>query len=404
MPSMSGSDANHKFQEVDWADVTRSRQWLTAPRVTFAVGVVVTAILFAYDRYVAHVYLISTWRVDPIDWVFLLGLVVLVAFGAVPAIKRWRSMTRYLRRLGARPATLFGAWFLGVFVIVGLIGPVVYPYPGLDFAQTNLPPVGFSTPVIPTECPGGITGEGFERFCQGSWDAPIGTNHRGFPMEFLLIEGARVALYVVVIGAAFVIPVAAITGVIAGLRGGLVDDLLMGYVDVQLSIPAIVVYFIGYIYWNPSLLLLLATFGLLSWGGIARLVRSEVLQRREDGHVMVARSLGASRLYIARRHILPNVTNTLVPAAFHLLALLVLIEAGVAFLGFHDIMLYSWGSTISEGINAEIAPQLIPRADVPTQHIWWVSTFPAVALTLTMVSLKLTGDGLRDALDPRREF
>ncbi|MFW6449076.1 MAG: ABC transporter permease, partial [Halobacteriota archaeon] len=247
-------------------------------------------------------------------------------------------------------------------------------------------------------------GEGFERHCHGSWDAPIGTNHRGFPMEFLLIEGARVALYVVVIGAAFVIPVAAITGVMAGLRGGLLDDLLMGYVDVQLSIPAILVYFIGYVYWNPSLLLLMATFGLLSWGGIARLVRSEVLQRREDGHVLVARSLGASRLYLARRHILPNVTNTLVPAAFHLLALLVLIEAGIAFLGFHDVMLYSWGSTIAEGINAEIAPQLLPRADVPAHHIWWVSTFPAIALTLTMVSLKLTGDGLRDALDPRREF
>lgn len=401
---MSESEAGPAFQRVNWDDMTRSRYVLTAPYIAFITGVIILAILLLYDTYVAHVYLISTWRVDPVDWVFLFGLVVLFAFGGVPLLQRRRSTRRYLRRLTARPATLFGSVFLVVFFIVGVLGPVVYPYPGLDFGRALLPPYGFSSPIIPPNCVGGISGEGFDRYCHGSMEAPLGTNQRGFPMEFLIIEGSRVALYVVTVTAAFVIPTAALTGVIAGLRGGLVDDLLMAYVDIQLSIPAIIVYFIGYVYWNPSLLLLLATFGLLSWGGIARLVRSEVLQRREDGHVMVARSLGASQLYIARRHILPNVTNTLVPAAFHLLALLVLIEAGVAFLGFHDIQLYSWGSTISESINAEVPPQLVSRADYPAHHTWWVSTMPAVALTLTMVSLKLVGDGLRDALDPRREF
>ncbi|WP_245998579.1 ABC transporter permease [Halalkalicoccus subterraneus] len=222
-------------------------------------------------------------------------------------------------------------------------------------------------------------------------------------MGFLLISGARVALYIVVFTAAFVVPLAAAVGIIAGLRGGLVDSLLMSYVDIQLSIPAIILYFLGYAYWNPSLLLLLATFGLLSWGGIARLVRSEVLQRREDGHVLVARSLGASRLYIAKRHILPNVTNTLVPAIFHLFAMLVLIEAGIAFLGFHDLELYSWGSTISESINAAVPGYVQSRADEPAYMIWWVSTLPALALTMTVFSFKLVGDCLRDALDPRQK-
>jgi peptide/nickel transport system permease protein len=137
---------------------------------------------------------------------------------------------------------------------------------------------------------------------------------------------------------------------------------------------------------------LLATFGLLSWGPVARLVRSEVLQRREDGYVVVARSLGGSDSYVARRHVLPNVTNTLVPAVFHLFAILILAEAGVAFLGFSNVELYSWGSTIAEGLSPD---------RMGAYQVWWISTVPAVALAATVVALKLAGDGLRDVLDPR---
>ncbi len=399
---MSDPDNSPQFQRVDWDEISRSKRYLTKPRITFIVGVFLLAIAIAYDTYVARVYFILNWQLELIDWVFLFAMLVLIAFGVVPALQRRRSVARYLKRLISRPAALFGTVFIGLLVIVGFVGPILYPYPGLDFGEAFIPPVGFETSIVSPDC-AQVTGEGFDRICHGTWDILFGTNHRGFPMEFLIVDGARIALYVSVFTAAFIIPIAAITGVVAGLRGGLVDSALMSYVDIQLSIPAIIIYFLGYVYWNPSLLLLLVTFGLLSWGGIARLVRSEVLQRREDGHVMVARSLGASQSYIARRHILPNVTNTVVPAAFHLLALLVLIEAGVAFLGFHDIELYSWGSTISEGINAEVPPQLINRAAHPAHEIWWISTVPAIALTLTMLSFKFVGDGLRDALDPRRE-
>lgn len=404
MPSMSTADESPRFEQVDW-DAFRGRpRRITAERVTLAVGLLVLLAMYAYDRFIAHVYFIYNWSIDLVHWSVLLGVVILLAYVVVPLLLRRADTKRYLRSLMSRPATLFGTAFLGALLVVGTFGPLLYSLPGtVQFGIALQPPFGFSTPAFASDCIGQITSpdDTITRYCHGTLEYPLGTDHRGFPMGAVLVEGTRIALYVILFTAGLVIPLAVLTGVIAGLRGGWVDTLLMGYVDVQLSIPAIVIYFVGYTYWNPSLWLLLATFGLLSWGGIARLVRSEVLQRREDGHVLVARSQGASWLYVAKRHVIPNITNTIIPAAFHLIALLVLVEAGVAFLGFNDIGLYSWGSLISESINAEVGGQLQPRPEEAANDMWWVAMFPALLLTLTMVSCKLVGDGLRDALDPR---
>lgn len=399
---MSSVDGSPRFENVDWDEMDASRTPVTAERTALLGGLLLVGLLAAYRRWSTGVYLVSDWRPVAIDWVFLLAGVVIVAYGIVPLGKRARRRRRSVIALVRRhPAPALGGAFLVGLVGVGLLGPVVAGSPPLRFQHAFHPPIGFTSTVPPQECLGLETGSVFEQVCHGSWSYPLGTNERGHPLGFLLVEGARVAAYVAVIAAAFIIPLAAAVGVVAGLRGGIVDDLLSSYVDVQLCIPAILLYFIGYAYYGPSLLLLLGTFGLLSWGGIARLVRSEVIQRRGDGYVLVARSLGASGAYIARRHVLPNSTNTLVPAAFQLLALFVLIEAGVAFLGFHEIGTYSWGSTISESMNAEVAGQLQSRADEPAHRIWWVSTLPAAALTATLVAFKTLGDGVRDALDPR---
>jgi peptide/nickel transport system permease protein len=400
---MQESDEAARFEQVDWDEIGTRNRRLSSERAMLLAGLFVLFALYLYDRFLAHVYFVGTIRMETIDWVILLAAIIVLSYGMIPMRRNQKSVRRVLRELSAKPtALLVGGYLLALFLI-GALGPLFVSDPGLRFEQAFNPPIGVSTQVTPFDCFGEVTGPPLDQSCHGSLSYPLGTNERGHPLGFLLVSGARVALYVTLFAAAFVIPLAATVGVIAGLYGGLLDDLLMGYVDIQLSIPAIVLYFLGYAYWNPSLLLLLLTFGLLSWGGIARLVRSEVLQRREDGHVLVARSLGASRLYIAKRHILPNVTNTLVPAVFHLLAMLVLIEAGIAFLGFHELELYSWGSTISESVNAAVPGYVQSRADEPAYLIWWVSTLPALALTATILSFKLLGDSLRDALDPRHE-
>jgi peptide/nickel transport system permease protein len=398
----SADDSQPEFQRVNWESVEESRQRLSAERLVALSGLAVLTVVFLYERYVADYYLIGQWHVAILDWLMGLATVGLLAYGVVPALRRRAFLSRVWGRLRARPGTLAASGFLGAVLLVGLIGPVFVRQPGLSFEYAFHPPVGFTSEVMPPNCVGEVLGDPFNRRCGSSWQFPLGTDMRGFPMEYQLVAGARTTLYVLVIAGTFVVPLAAAVGVLAGFRGGRVDDLLMAYVDVQLCIPAVVVYFVGFVYVGPSLLLLLVAFGLLSWGGIARLVRSETLQRREDGYVLVARSLGASRSYVARRHVLPNITNTLVPAVAHLLALFVLIEAGVAFLGFHDPLMRSWGSSISEALQIiSLGPQ--PPSQWDTHEIWWVSTWPALALTGTLLALKVVGDGLRDALDPRGE-
>ena len=399
----TSEDQSTTFEDIDWSRVEPTPKRLTPERLVTGIGLVLLGALFMYDRAGNGVGVVETWDLASIEWVILIGSVCILGYVIVPLCIAHEQTRTALAGVLRQPATLAAAVYLGIFVAVAVFGPLVTGYQELRFEHAFHPPLGatISGEPKPIDCLGRETPLDFGTACHGSWEYPLGTNERGHPMGYLLVEGARVALYVMTFTLAFVVPLATVVGVVAGLRGGLVDSVLMSYVDMQLSLPAIIVYIIGYMYWNPSLLLLLVTFGLLSWGGIARLVRSEVLQRREDGYVLVARSLGCSWRYLAKRHIVPNITNTLLPAVFQLFALLIVVEAGVAFLGYHQVELYSWGSTISESINAAVPATMQGRTTHPAYQIWWVSTLPAIALTCTVLALKILGDRLRDALDPR---
>ncbi|MFC3957195.1 ABC transporter permease [Halovivax cerinus] len=402
---MSTDDARSNFEAVDWSEVEHSRTLLTPERLTFTVGIAVVFALYVYDSYTG-VFFVGRWEIDTLDWIVYGGVVVIASLFGVPMLRHRDQTVRRLRRICSKPVHAVGGGLLSLVVLLGFVGPAIYGSPSVTFANQYNPPFwGKSKMGWANQCAGEVTvaADGFTRYCQGSMAYPLGTNHRGHSIDYLITEGAAVAVEVIVFTLAFIVPVAAVVGIVAGFRGGRIDDLLMSYVDVQLCIPAIVAFIMGYMYWNTSLLLLLVTFGLLSWGGIARIVRSETLQRREDGYVLVARSLGASAPYIGRRHIIPNITNTLVPSVFHLLALFVLVEAGIAFLGFHHIQTYSWGSIIQEGTALSVSTgQDFVRPPTTTSDIWWISTFPMIALTATLASLKITGDAVRDALDPRQ--
>lgn len=401
---MSTDSSRHRFEDVDWSEIERTRRLVTPQRLIFVVGLLVVFAMYVYDSYTG-IYFVGTWEIERLDWLVFVGLVLIVSIVGVPIVRHPSRTKRIVRRLVTRPLHAIAVGTLSILGVVGLVGPAIYGDVSITFGNKYNPPIGSTSKMgWANQCAGEVTtaADGITRYCHGSMAYPIGTNHRGLPLGYLVVEGASVAVDIVIFTLAFIVPIAATVGIVAGFRGGRIDDLLMSYVDIQLCIPAILAFIMGYMYWNVSLLLLLVTFGLLSWGGIARIVRSETLQRREDGYVLVARSLGASAPYIGRRHIIPNITNTLVPAMFHLLALFVLIEAGVAFLGFHHIETFSWGSTIQEGLTLSVSTgQSYVNPPATSSKLWWISTFPAIALTIMLASLKLSGDALRDALDPR---
>ncbi len=218
---------------------------------------------------------------------------------------------------------------------------------------------------------------------------PLGTDDLGRDVLSRMLYGARVSLAVgfVAVGIATVIGV--IIGAIAGYYGGLVDRILMRFVDIMLSIPTLflilsVIAFVGANIWNIMIII-----GLTSWMGVARLVRAEFLSLKEREFVLAARALGASDLRIIFRHMLPNSLAPVIVNAVLMVASAVLLESSLSFLGLGvQPPQPSWGNILTAGkANIEIA--------------WWLSLFPGLAILITVLSYNLLGEGLRDALDPR---
>ncbi|WP_435360586.1 ABC transporter permease [Haloarchaeobius sp. DFWS5] len=303
-----------------------------------------------------------------------ISLLVGVAYTGRWFLRSEQSLDRETLRASGVVLAGFGAVFLLGFALVQF---VLYGFLRFDPVATG---------VVSTSCPASAAAPGGG--CYGTWDYPLGTNRWGKGMIQLLFDGMRVALQVALISSMLIVPLATLVGTITGYVGGVVDDTLMAYVDVQQTVPAIVVYMIAVHVFGRSLFVLAVVFGLLSWGGAARLVRSEVIQRREEDFITAAESAGASHLGIMVRHVLPNVSNTVLTAVTRQIPQLILAETAIAFLNLNKIMNVSWGETIN------ISLDYLPDG-------WWMSTEPVVVLAVTVLSFSVLGDALRDVLDPR---
>lgn len=393
-----GSSDVAELERIDWQQMDGPRHRLPLELGALLVGLLAVAAAYLYHRRDGGAYLVAKWQVEGADWLLMVAAVVVLAGLVLPAARNRRETRRLLARLSGRWPTVLCLAFV-LTVLAGALYALVSglePRLGLEIGTAGpdrfQPPVGFSGNYGSTryDCVGYVTeGSGRDRSCFGTWLYPLGTDRWGYDMIDLLLLGARPVLYATVVTVGLIAPLATAVGLVAGYYGGLVDDLLMAYVDIQLSVPAIVVYLVVFMFVLNSMFVFLVAFGLLSWGGIARIVRSETLQRREEGYVLAARALGGSRPYVLRRHVFPNVSNSVVPATFHLIAVIVLTDAGLSFLGFQPSF-QSWGMTIGEGLF---------RGGVT--GAWWNWLFPSIALALTVLALKIAGDGVRDVLDPR---
>ena len=178
-------------------------------------------------------------------------------------------------------------------------------------------------------------------------------------------------------------------GLLAGYYGRWLDDLLMRIVDVFLAIPAIFLFILMSILFRPNAFTLAAIIASVGWGGVARLVRGEVLSVKQRDFILATRSVGAKDLRLIVRHLLPNVLPILIVAASLGVGQIILIEAALDFLGLGiQPPTPSWGN-------------MLTNAESYFFHSGWLVVFPGVTIFITVLASNLFGNAVRDAFDPR---
>ncbi len=216
----------------------------------------------------------------------------------------------------------------------------------------------------------------------------LGTDDKGRDLLARLAIGARITLIIAIAGTLIGAIIGSLLGLLAAARRGTTEAVIMAAVDVQASLPIIIIALFVLAVFDNSFLLFLLLIGITGWEVYARLIRGAALSAREHGYALAIRALGASPARIYLRHILPNVINiTLVQLTINL-PLTVLLETALSFLGLGvQPPLTSLGQIMSEGRDRLLTA-------------WWLTMVPGAIIFLLALSISLTGDWLRDRLDP----
>lgn len=217
----------------------------------------------------------------------------------------------------------------------------------------------------------------------------FGTDEYGRDILTRVLYGGRISLPVGLIALAIGGSLGTLFGLVAGFYSKRVDAIMMWFVDVLLAFPGILLSLLVVAILGVDLRNVMIAVGISTIPRFARLVRGTVLSAKENQYVEAARATGVPEWRILGRHVLPNVISPVIVLGTLSLGTAILIAAGLAFLGLGTKPpTPEWGVMISEGRQF-------------LQHQWWVATFPGLAIFLTVLSVNLIGDGLRDALDPR---
>lgn len=217
----------------------------------------------------------------------------------------------------------------------------------------------------------------------------FGTDDRGRDVLSRMIHGARISLSVGFVAVGLALMIGICSGALAGYFGGWVDQVISRVIEIILTIPTFFLIIAIIAFLPPSIYNIMAVIGLTGWTGVARFVRAEFLKLKQVDFVMASRALGASHGRIIFLHMLPNAMAPVLVSAVFGIAGAILTESSLSFLGFGvPPPTPSWGDILSQSRDY-------------IEFAWWLTSFPGLAIFLSITAYNLVGEGLRDAMDPK---
>jgi len=272
-------------------------------------------------------------------------------------------MADFWERYSRSRSAVFGLAILGLVIFMAAIANFIFPEDPFRLAG------------LPMSLPGT---NGFL----------LGSDTLGRDVAAGIAHGAKTSILIGLVATLASIFIGLIFGAFAGYYGGRIDDLLMRITEVFQTIPSFVFAILLVAIMKPSIESIVIAITVVSWPGVARLVRGEFLSLKNREFVQACHTLGMSDLRIMLREMLPNCLSPIIVIGSLMVATAILIESGLAFLGLGDPNIMSWGFQIGAGRTM-------------LRSAWWICTFPGIAILVTVLSINLVGEGLNDALNPR---
>lgn len=269
-----------------------------------------------------------------------------------------------LKRMSRNPLTMIGLGLVLTLAFAAVFAPLISPFDPTHIDIDNILSPPGSTHLL-------------------------GTDDLGRDVFARMLYGSRVSLSVGFVAVGIALLIGITVGSLAGYFGGKVDAVLMRFVDIMLTFPALFLVLAVIAIVGPGIYTIMVVIGITGWMDVSRLVRAEFLTLKERDFVQAAKASGAGHMRIIFRHILPNALSPVFVAATFGIAGAILVESSLSFLGLGiQPPKPSWGNILTTGKDyIEVA--------------WWLSLYPGMAILITSLSYNLLGEGLRDVLDPR---
>jgi oligopeptide transport system permease protein len=268
------------------------------------------------------------------------------------------------RRLKQNKLAMGGLLVIVLITLLALLGPLFSPYSYSDQTLTNA-----------NQAPSAA-----------HW---FGTDNLGRDLYTRVLYGARISISIGIAASLINLTIGVVYGGLAGYLGGRIDSVMMRIVDILYGIPLLLYVILLMVALKPGLTNIFIALGMVYWLGMARIVRGQILSLREQEYVLAARLIGAGSWRIILRHLIPNAMGPIIVTMTVLIPEAIFTEAFLSFIGLGvSAPMASWGVLASEGVAG--------LRSFPHQLF-----FPAIAISITMLSFSFLGDGLRDALDPR---